>query len=428
MLYISFEKPRGGISDEELFKLLDEGTKKLGNYRNILIIPPDITRLHSYAGEITQILYRLLENNVSDILPALGTHKPMTKAEIMTMFGDVPVDLFRPHNWRTDVVNIGSISGQFIKEISDGRLDYPWPAQINKMVYENRHDMILSVGQVVPHEVAGMAGFNKNILIGTGGSEAIHKSHFLGAVVGAENLMGRTINPVRRVLNLASERFLSHLPIVYILTVIGRDERNTPKLKGIYMGDDVECFNKAASLSVKLNIKLLEERAKKVVVYLDPLEYHSTWLGNKSIYRSRMMIEDGGELVVIAPGVKRFGEDATIDSLIRKYGYRQTTEILELAGKEEDLQNNLSAAAHLIHGTADGRFKITYATNKMTPEEIRGVGYEHRELDETLSQYDTNKLKEGPNIMPDGEEIYYISNPALGLCAHKSRFSTDSNI
>lgn len=422
MLYINFEKPLGSISEEELFKLLDSGIKKLGERKNVMIIPPDITRLHSYAGEITQVLYNILEDTVKDVMPALGTHRPMTRAEIMAMFGDVPVELFRVHDWRNDVSTIGEIQGDFIHEVSEGKLNYSWPGQVNKMLLDGKHDLILSVGQVVPHEVAGMAGYNKNILVGTGGHEAIHKSHFLGAVVGAENLMGKKDNPVRRVLNLASEKFLTKLPVVYILTVIAKDERNIPRLKGLYMGDDIECFNKAAALSVKININLIEKPVKKVVVYLDPLEYHSTWLGNKSIYRSRMMIDDGGELVVIAPGVNRFGEDDAIDALIRKYGYLHTDEILALTGKNEDLKVNLSAAAHLIHGTSDGRFRITYSTNKMSEDEIRGVRYQYRELLDTLNQYDIEKMQEGFNIMPDGEEIYYISNPALGLWAHKSRF------
>ena len=414
MLYIDFEKPRGGISEEELFKLLDSGLAKLGTRKNVLVIPPDITRIHSFAGEITQIVNNLLEDNIKDIMPALGTHRPMTKPEIMAMFGDVPVDLFRPHDWRNDVVPIGEIPGSYISEVSEGKLDYNWPAMVNKRLLEKNYDLILSVGQVVPHEVAGMAGYNKNILVGCGGSEAIHKSHFLGAVMGAENLMGRTDNPVRRVLNKASDDFLSDLPIIYLLTVVGRDDLNRSRIKGLYMGDDIECFNKAAALSVKLNIKLLDKPVKKVVAYLDPLEYHSTWLGNKSIYRSRMMIEDGGELLVIAPGVRRFGEDTVIDELIRKYGYRHSEEILDLAVKNEDLMKNLSAA--------DGRFRITYAAGKLSREEVTGVHYEYCDLEETIKRYDAYKLKEGFNIMPDGEEIYYISNPALGLWSHSSRF------
>jgi nickel-dependent lactate racemase len=346
----------------------------------------------------------------------------MSEKEIKTMFGNIPAGLFRVHNWRTDVVTVGELPGDFISEVSGNRVNYSWPAQLNRMIPEGGHDLILSIGQVVPHEVAGMAGYNKNILIGTGGPAAIHKSHFLGAVVGAENLMGRTDNPVRRVLNLASEKFTSSIPIVYILTVVGKDEKGRPILKGLYAGDDIECFQKAASFSAKLNIELLEKPLDKVVVYLDPVEFHSTWLGNKSVYRSRMAIRDGGELLVIAPGVATFGEDKTIDLLIRKYGYRTTEEILELTSKNEDLQSNLSAAAHLIHGSSDGRFSITYCPGKLSREEVESVHYNYENLENALTRYTPGMLKEGYNKMQDGEEIYYISNPALGLWSCRDRF------
>lgn len=186
------------------------------------------------------------------------------------------------------------------------------------------HDLILSIGQVVPHEVMGMANYNKNIFVGTGGSEAINFSHFIGAVYGMERMMGRADNPLRRILNYASAHFVRHLPIVYIQTVIGRGENGELVTRGVFVGDDEECFMKAAELSLEVNFQLLDMPLDKVVVYLDPHEFKSTWLGNKSIYRTRMAIADGGELIVLAPGVHRFGEDQRIDELIRKYGYRTT--------------------------------------------------------------------------------------------------------
>jgi hypothetical protein len=83
---------------------------------------------------------------------------------------------------------------------------------------------------------------------------------------------------------------------------------------------------------------------------------HSTWLGNKAVYRTRMAMADGGELIILAPGVKEFGEDHEIDRLIRKYGYRGTPATLAAVKANEELRNNLSAAAHLIHGSSEGRF------------------------------------------------------------------------
>ncbi|MDB4304085.1 hypothetical protein N9934_04785, partial [Desulfosarcina sp.] len=287
---------------------------------------------------------------------------------------------------------------------------------------EGDFDLILSIGQVVPHEVIGMANYNKNIFVGTGGAEGINKSHFLGAAFGMENIMGRADSPVRQVLNYASDHFAQDLPIVYVQTVIGKGDDGKLKTRGLYISDDIECFNKAAELSLKVNFEMLDKPLKKVVVYLDPEEFKSTWLGNKSVYRTRMAIEDGGELIVLAPGLKEFGEDKTIDKLIRKYGYVTTPEVLTFVEKEDDLKNNLSAAAHLIHGSSENRFKITYCPGHLTKEEIESVNFEYADLKQMLTKYHPEKLKDGYNTV-DGDEIFYISNPALGLWAFKDRFN-----
>jgi nickel-dependent lactate racemase len=287
---------------------------------------------------------------------------------------------------------------------------------------EGGYDLILSIGQVVPHEVIGMANYNKNIFVGTGGPEGINKSHFLGAAYGMEKLMGRADNPVRRVLNYASEHFGSELPVIYVLTVVSRGEQGDLKVRGLYIGDDLECFTLASRLSLKVNFEMLDEPLEKVVVWLDPEEFKSTWLGNKSIYRTRMALADRGELIVLAPGVKEFGEDRAIDALIRKYGYRTTPEILGFVEKNEDLKANLGAAAHLIHGSPENRFRVTYCPGHLGREEIEGVGFSHGDLGEMMKKFDPAKLKDGFNSLPGGEKIFYISNPALGLWSFRGRF------
>jgi nickel-dependent lactate racemase len=140
----------------------------------------------------------------------------MTDKEIAQMFAGVPKELFRVHDWRNDVVTAGIVPGTYVADLTGGLLDYYWPAQLNKLVWAGGHDLILSIGQVVPHEVIGMANYNKNLFVGTGGSEGINKSHFVGAVYGMERVMGRADNPVRKLLNYASENFTNHLPIVYV--------------------------------------------------------------------------------------------------------------------------------------------------------------------------------------------------------------------
>jgi nickel-dependent lactate racemase len=420
---------RGSIFEDlsllDLKNGLSEALDKLGQRKRVLIVPPDFTRFHSRAGDLTSLIHQYYGNGIKDVLPALGTHSPMTSDQISAMFKDVPQDLFRIHDWRNDVVTLGTIPSEYISMITEGAVHDAWPAQLNRLITEGHHDLIISVGQVVPHEVIGMASYNKNLLVGTGGPEGINKSHYIGAVYGMERIMGRTENPVRQLLNEASERFMGHLPVLYVHTVIGQDDSGKLAVRGLFIGDDEENFRLAADLSLKVNFTLVDKPLNKVVVYLDPLEFKSTWLGNKSIYRTRMAMADGGELIVIASGVKEFGEDKEIDKLIRKYGYKGTPAILKATERNEDLKNNLSAAAHLIHGSSEGRFHITYCPGHLSRDEIESVNFSYQDVNTMLQKYHPEVLKDGYQVMPDGEHIFFISNPALGLWAAKERLSNE---
>ncbi|MBN1118976.1 MAG: DUF2088 domain-containing protein [Bacteroidales bacterium] len=422
MIYFKHGSENTSMTPQELKEGLFEALKKLGERKNVLVIPPDYTRYHSRAGELTTYAYAYYGDKLKDILPALGTHFAMSDEEISHMFPGVPKSLFRVHDWRNDVVTVGRVPGTYVAELTNGALDYDWPAQLNKLVYSGGHDLILSVGQVVPHEVIGMANYNKNLFVGTGGAEGINKSHFVGAVYGMERVMGRAENPVRSLLNFASDNFIKNLPVVYVHTVVGRNPDGKLAVKGLFIGDDIEVFTLAAELSLKVNFTMLNNPIKKAVVYLDPSEFKSTWLGNKSVYRTRMALAHGAELIVLAPGLREFGEDPEIDKLIRKYGYRGTPETLKLLKENQDLADNLSAAAHLIHGSSEGRFSITYCPGKLTKEQIEGVNFKHADVDTMLKKYNPEELRDGYNTMPDGEEIFYISNPAIGLWATKDRF------
>jgi Uncharacterized conserved protein (DUF2088). len=421
MLYFSRGSKTDVLTPDDLRQGLYVAFERLGARKKVLALPPDFTRFHSFAGVLTEMSWEYYGEHLTDILPALGTHSPMTGAQISKMFGKTPPELFRPHDWRNDIVTLGEVPASFVKEQSEGRVEYPWPAQVNRLLVNGGFDLILSIGQVVPHEVIGMANYNKNIFVGTGGVEGINKSHFIGAAYGMERIMGRADNPVRRVLNYASDHFAKDMPIVYVQTVVGKNDQGKLVVRGMFIGDDFECFDLASSLSLEVNFEMLDKPLKKVVVYLDPSEFKSTWLGNKSIYRTRMAIDDDGELIVLAPGLKEFGEDKQIDALIRKYGYVTTPEVLAFVDKNDDLKNNLSAAAHLIHGSSEGRFKITYCPGTLTEQEIRSVNFNYAPLDTMMKKYDPEKLKDGFNMV-DGEEIFYISNPALGLWAYRERF------
>lgn len=420
-MFIGVGSENSQVSAQAIRELLYGALDSFKDRKNVLAIPPDITRFHSAAGPLTEIVHDYFGSRLTRVLPATGTHAPMSDQEIATMYGTVPRKLFQHHNFRSGLATLGEVPASYIHEQSEGRLNFSWPVQVNRHLIEGGFDLILSIGQVVPHEVAGMANQNKNILIGVGGPESIHRSHYLGAVYGIERIMGRADNPVRRVLNRAASCFLQNVPIVYVLTVRGKDKEGGLVTRGLFIGDDNECFERAAELSLKVNFLMLDRPIKKAVVYLNPSEFKSTWLGNKAIYRTRLALADGAELVVIAPGIKTFGEDADIDRLIRKHGYVTTPEVLQAVESDTDLAENLSAAAHLIHGSSEGRFRITYGPGHLTREEIEGVNYSYCSIADALKKYDPEKLRDGFNDV-GGEEIFYISKTALGLWAHKSRF------
>ena len=424
-IYAAKGGPEVNISDAELRQMISDSLKAIEvKAKKVLLIPPDFTRFNSYAGPITAMVYDMLSDSCHiDIIPALGTHVGMTEHEIRTMFGpDIPLECFKVHDWRNDVVKKGVVPGELIKEWSEGRVDYDVNIEVNKILFEG-YDLILSIGQIVPHEVVGMANYTKNIMVGVGGSDIINKSHFLGASYNMERIMGQADSPVRKLFNYGVDTFLSDLPIYYMLTVMARNnDSGKMEMRGFFVGDDEEAFLNACKLSQQTNLELLDEALDKVIVYLDPEEFKSTWLGNKAVYRTRMAIADDGELIVLAPALREFGEDKEIDRLIRKYGYHGTPATLKSVDENQELANNLSAAAHLIHGSSEGRFKITYCPGpNISREEIEGVGFACGDLNEIMRKYDFENLKDGFNIV-NGEKIFYISNPALGLWALKENF------
>jgi nickel-dependent lactate racemase len=338
------------------------------------------------------------------------------------MYKGIPHELFKRHDWKNDIVRIGTIPSEVIRELTNGLVDFPLHCEINKTLVEGRWDQIISVGQLVPHELVGIANFNKNVFIGVGGKDIIDKTHFIGALYGAEKMMGHISSPVRKVLNYMSNNFTNDLPVSYILTVRGVDSDNQIVTRGIYAGNDEECYLRGASLCQKVNIKLLKKEYKKVIAYLDPEEFKTMWVGNKAIYRTRMAIASGGELIILCPGIYTFGEDPANDLVIRKYGYQNTEKLLKAVRENTDIANNLATVAALIVSSPENRFKITYGAKNISQKELESVYCNYADYDEIVKKYNPSKLKEGVNIMPDGEEIFYVSNPAQGLWAEINRF------
>ncbi len=406
------------VQAEDFREGLSATLAHLGNPQKVLALPPDHTRLDSRAGEMTCILHELIGDRLRDVMPALGTHVGMEPEQLDMMFPGLPHSLIREHRWREDVVTLGQVDGDFVGQATEGIYAKPWSAQVNKLLVEGGHDLILSIGQVVPHEVIGMANYNKNIFVGTGGSAGIHESHYLSALYGMERIMGRCATPLRKILNEASDRFCRNMPIVYALTVVESMTDGSKRTRGLYFGDDHEVFFRAGRLAAQVNCFRIEQAPATVVVHMHPKKYERTWLANKAIYRTRMAVADGGKLIVIAPGVKSFGEDPTIDRLIAQFGYRTTPEILRMVDENPSLQKNLSAAAHLIHGSSENRFEVIYAPGQMSESQIKSVGYSYAKPDQMIERYEIAGKQNGWHTSREGEPFYYIQDPGLGLWMH----------
>jgi len=408
------------ISDEQLAAGLIGALKAIGPRHRVLALPPDNTRSHARAGVLLKAAYDYYGDSLAAVLPALGTHRPMNESAVAAMFPGVPYGLFRSHDWRRDVIELGRVPEDFVREASGGLCSFDWPAQVNRLIVNGGFDLVLSLGQVVPHEVAGMANYTKNLFVGAGGKDGIDRSHWIGAAYGIERTLGRIDTPVRKVLDRAQDLFAGSIPLLYALTVIGPDGKGGEATRGLFVGAGRSTFEQAASLSAKVNIEYLEKPVRKAVVYLDPEAFKSTWLGNKAIYRTRLAMADAGELIILAPGVDSFGEDKAIDETIRDYGYCGAARMRELVESGE-LAGDLAGAAHLAHGSTEGRFSVTYAAGGLTRSEVEGVGYAWGDCAGLTHRYDPHLLADGWNTL-GGEEVFFVRNPALGLWATRERF------
>jgi len=390
----------------------------------VLLLPPDITRAHSGAGWITEEFYRIFSKTAEvHVIPTLGQHVPHTPEQNKWMFASIPEERIHAHDWREGSITIGEVPASFVRKISGGRTNWPIPVALNSFLLRGKWDLIVNIGHVVPHEVLGFANHNKNYFIGLGGKPMICASHMMAACCGIENNLGRLITPLRACYNKAEEDYLAYYPDFYFMVVMAYGAQGGLHHTGVYAGEDLETYLAAARASQKQNITIVPP-LKKVVAVMQGDEFHSTWVANKAIYRTRMAMAENGELLIIAPGLRRFGEQPEVDTVIRKYGYSGTQRIMglwKMCPDGGDLRDLTHATAHLIHGSSEGRFNITYAPGHLSGDEIRSVGFQYMELPSALRRYDPERMRNGFNVMPDGEEVFYINTPSAGLWSTKER-------
>jgi nickel-dependent lactate racemase len=413
--------PRSRV-EQLVERALDEAKSRICKQpRRVLLLPPDITRMHSGSGWITEAFYKLLKDSADVyVIPTLGQHEPHTREQNAQMFGSIPHERIHPHDWRGGCTYLGDIPADYVKETTAGCADWKFPIWLNTMLMREKWDLVINIGHVVPHEVLGFANHNKNYFIGLGGKELICAAHMAAACCGIENNLGNLLTPVRQCFNWAEENFLSGLPDFYVQVVLARDEAGQLTHTGVFVGDDLQTYLAAARQAREQNVTVLEEPLQKVVCVMQGDEFFSTWVANKAVYRTRMALADGGELLIIAPGLKRFGEQPDVDELIRKYGYCGTPRVMELYKQNADMQDLAHATAHLIHGSSEERFRITYAPGHLGRADIEQVKFQYADLGETLRRYPIDRLREGFNDVA-GERIYFIPTPSAGLWATRDK-------
>lgn len=403
------------LTEQQWHALLDEWIQITRPGRRVLLLPPDYSRCFSYGGAVCNALYlRLKDEHEVFIMPAVGTHVQMTDAEKALFFPDVPAEAFLEHHWQTDPVCVGTVPGADIARWTDGAYDQDIRVLINHRLVDGSFDTIVSIGQVLPHEVVGMANYTKNLMVGTGGREMINRSHLVGALCGIENILAQVDTPVRAIFDYAQHHYLNKLGIHFFQTVTQQTAQGT-LLNGLFIGQDRQPYEAAAKLSLELNVNWLDKAPARMVAYLDPMEFKSTWIGNKAIYRTRKAIATGGELIVIAPGVHSFGENPEVEAALRKYGYCGTEKVRELCqqGAFDDLE---MVAAHIMHSSPDGRFRVVYATNPalLSPEDVRKAGFEWMDVQEAIARYHPEESDTGYSADADGE-YYFVKAPSAGL-------------
>jgi len=406
-----------------MVRLIAEARKRFSqSFRKVLVLPPDLTRYHSGAGSLTNTLYHLLAPDARvHVIPTLGQHRPHTASENQWMFGDIPGDCIHVHDWQATAEKLGEIESQFVRLATGGRVDRPLPVEINPLVRQGAYDLIVNIGQVVPHEVLGFANHNKNYFIGLGGKATISASHLIAALCGIEANLGQIMTPLRACYNEAERRYLHDVPDVYVLIVQTPQTDGRLATTGLYVGNDVSTYVAAAGYARQHSVSVFDQPMQKIVCFMDPKQFRSTWVTNKAIYRTRMAVADGGEIVVIAPGVERFGEQAEVDELIRTYGYRGTAHTMRALEKDAHLRAMGHAAAHLMNGSTEGRFSVTYAAGKLSRQEVEGVGFQYMDPFQALKTYNPAKMREGLNVV-DGKEIYWIGSAGAGLWTARGRF------
>lgn len=365
------------LSVSELRSIVEKSLSNIAAGLRVLAIIPDKTR-----DDNTDVLFPLAAEVLAnravgafDALVAQGTHAPMTEAEKRLKIGDADgkslplAGRIFDHEWSNpeQLVKIGELSAETVGEITGGLINKTVPLTINKLLAPGVYDVVLIFGATVPHEVAGYAGGAKYFFPGVSGAELTHLTHWLGALAGIENIIGRVETPTRHLIEAAAD--FVRAEIVSFTSVVRREDERL-RTYALFAGDFRAALRKAAEVSRRVHIKFTGRKYRRVVALLDA-HYDEMWTGGKASYKLGGIIEPGGELIIYAPHLRCISD--THGQFIEKFGgYAPLEKVRELVAASGELEANLCVAAHLAHVAYGGRrteegeilprYKITLAT------------------------------------------------------------------
>ena len=411
--------PETALSSATLADIIEQGLDSISPGDRVLAIIPDKTR-----DDNTNLLFPIANRILTgrrvgsfDALVAQGTHPPMSGPQKLEKIGFAANSQFNgtvfDHRWdrHEDLVTLGELSAEEVSEITGGLINKVVPVSLNKLLDKGIYDVVLVFGATVPHEVAGFAGGAKYFFPGVAGPELTHTTHWLGALAGIENIIGRVETPTRHLIEAAADLVAAR--IISLNTVVSRQSDGQLATYALYAGEIREAFRRAAEVSRHLHIRYTGRKYKRVVALLDQ-HYDELWVGGKASYKLGAIIEDGGELIIYAPHLTRISE--THGALIEKYGYAPLESVRDMLGVSQELRENLCIAAHLAHVSYAGRidedgkvvprYQITMATglDEITCTRVN-LGYlDHRTFDYESMRSDPDTL-----IVKDaGRDLYKV--------------------
>ncbi len=380
--------------------------------KKVLFIIPDNTR-SGPVDRIFRILYEHLIDTVAkmDFLIALGTHPPLSESAINQRLG-VTTEERRTkfsrtriynHAWNdpNQLISVGTLSSDEVRQISDGMIDQDVNITINKMVLD--YDVLIIVGPVFPHEVVGFSGGNKYLFPGIAGQEIIDMFHWLGALITNPAIIGKKYTPVREVVNRAAG-MVPVKRLCFSMVVSGKE------LAGLFFGTPEYAWEQAADLSDRVHI-VYKDHPFKSVLSCAPEMYDDLWVGGKCMYKLEPVVADGGELIIYAPHINEIS--ATHGKIIRKIGYHTRDYFLNQPEKFRDIPGGVMAHSTHVRGIGSykngiekPRIRVTLATG--IPEDIcREINLGYRDPATINPDEWMNREDEGFLYVPKAGEMLY---------------------